>query len=527
MATASHDYSKLSFLIVDDIASFAGSLRTLVQSFGVDDITIVHHGDDAVRALQGKKFDVVLCDFNLGEGKNGQDILEEAKTHGLLKSACIYMMITAENSSDMVRGALEYQPDDYLTKPFTKEVLFTRLQRVLNRNQVFVKVHKAMDLENYEGALEHCDGIIANEPRYKRYAQKLKAQILMHTEQYQEANLLMQAVLMEKPLPWAQLGLGKSYFYLDKIDKAKAEFQRLLDQDRGYVQAWDWLARCQQQQGETEAAVESLQQAVSISPIHVRRQMLLGDMAVELGDTERAERAYGRAVKVGKHSVFRSPESYMKLGDVLLSQLDASEGLVAKRKESKVLEAMDELRTLYRGDKEVQLRSRLMDNQLHSKKGRTQEAEKAIFKAYDLCTEDEEGYLSADLKEQLIESLESLGREDMAAEIITAMQREDSGRNAVAVQFYDKGDLERALQELQEAFKEKPRSYSICLNTAQVAIHYMVKNSRVTRELMELAGAALQRVKDLSEEDRRYKNYQNLRARYARLQQQIKSSGSR
>ena len=131
------DFSQLKVLIIDDFPNFCSALRTMVQSFGCEHIEFVLHGEDAIRAMSKTRFDIILCDYNLGEGKNGNDVLEEAKHHHILKSSALFMMITAENSAEMVRGALEYQPDDYLTKPFTKEVLLNRLQRLLVRNRVF------------------------------------------------------------------------------------------------------------------------------------------------------------------------------------------------------------------------------------------------------------------------------------------------------------------------------------------------------------------------------------------------------
>ncbi len=520
MASGRTDFSRLKFLIIDDFASFCSALRTMVQSFGVKDIDIVHHGEEAVRALHKTRYDVVLCDYNLGEGKNGNDVLEESRQHSLLKSSAIYIMLTAENASEMVRGALEYQPDDYLTKPFTKEVLQVRLMRLLERNRQFTPVFSALDHKDTALAITQCNQILNGKSRYTAYCLKLKAQLLFECRAYGQACELFQQVLKQKPLPWAKLGLGKSYFYLGQYPEAEAAFLDLIDEDRGYVQAWDWLARCQEQKGDTEGAQLSLQEATKISPVNVRRQVHLGDLAQQNGDVERAERAYNRAVKVGKHSVFRSPDSYMKLTELLINRLDGSQGLVGKQIEGRALSAMEELRGLYKSDSEVQIRSRFADHRIHSQQGHGPEAEKAIFRAYDICTKDEEGHLPGALKEQLITRLEEMGRSEMAGRIIEAMQQEESTHNTQAVSLYDQGDLEGALEMLRKAVAEKPRSYAICLNTAQVAIHSMVKKG-ADDQLMELAESALGRAANMSEEDRRYNHYQSLLKRLEKLKQSV------
>ena len=67
-----------------------------------------------------KSYDIVLCDYNLGAGQDGQQLLEELRYRHKLKNTSLFVMITAESSRDMVLGALEYLPDDYLTKPITQ-----------------------------------------------------------------------------------------------------------------------------------------------------------------------------------------------------------------------------------------------------------------------------------------------------------------------------------------------------------------------------------------------------------------------
>ncbi|HEY5718631.1 MAG TPA: tetratricopeptide repeat protein [Motiliproteus sp.] len=524
MVSARHDYSRLNFLIVDDFPNFCSALRNMAQSFGVQNIDIYHNGDDAVSALAKTRYDVVLCDYNLGEGRTGNDVLEEAKHRKLLKSSALFLMITAENTADMVRGALEFQPDDYLTKPVTKEVLQTRLSRLLDRSAAFKDVYLHRDRERVDEAVTLLEQIAAERGRYSGYALKLRAELLLESKRYPQAVDMLQQILMIKNLAWAKLALGKAYFYQGMMDKAIKAFESLVEEDKGYVQAWDWLARCQEQAGDTEAAQRSLEAAVKVSPINIRRQAQLGELAVKNGDVERAEMAYGRAVKIGKHSVFREPDTYIKLSEILVTKLESAEGLIKKNAEIKALGTMDELRQLYRGDSEVQLRSRLMDHKVYTTQGNATMADKVLSKAYDLCQHDEAGVVSSEFKEQLIKQLESKGRQDLVDNLVQAMQQEESDHNRQAVEFYDQGDIRRALAALQIAVQEKPRSYAVNLNLAQVAMHHIAKYG-VDTGLLEQAGEALQRVVGISDEDKRAKLYHNLQARFEKLSKQQPAAG--
>jgi len=118
-------------LIVDDFAEMRSSLRNMLTPFEANDISMASTGEEAIQLITHNKFDIILCDYNRGDGKDGQQILEEAKLRGKLPHSTVFIMITAESTSFMVMGALEHQPDDYLPKPFTRNVLNCRLAKLL------------------------------------------------------------------------------------------------------------------------------------------------------------------------------------------------------------------------------------------------------------------------------------------------------------------------------------------------------------------------------------------------------------
>lgn len=511
------NYSKLRVLIIEDFANFSSALRMMLSQYGVREVEIAVSGEKALPLMSDIAFDIVLSDFNLGEGRNGNDILEEAKQSKLLKSDCIYIMITAENTAEMVMGALEYQPDEYLTKPFTKEVLHARLQRLLMRREALLPIYRAIDKGNLLEAVKLCDRLAPANPRYKSYLLKLKTDLLLEQGDYSGCRDVYQQILMVKFIPWAQLGLGKSYFYQQQYDKAEKAFRQLLSVNRGYVHAWDWLARCQEHAQDLQGAQESLAAAVMISPINVSRQSRLGQLALNNGDLEQAERALQRSVKVGKYSVNRTPDNYLQLASVISQRVVDVDAIKAKRMERKALAAMDELRSIYRGDGKIALQSRLAEKQLHQAQGNDSEAAHALMLAFDLCKKDQAGSIPLKFKELMIEQLEQAGQATFADELVVLLQGEESPRNSEAAELYTKGEIAQALVVLQLAIEEKPRSFAINLNLAQVAMHHMVQTS-IDAELMREVGVALSRVESLPATSKHFKVYQDLHARFQKLQ---------
>ena len=146
-------YKKSRFLIVEDSADARGMLRGMLKDLSAIHIDLAINGRDAIEQLAQSSYDVVLCDYNLGKGKDGQQVLEEARYSGYLKYSSIFIMVTAETSLEMVMGALEYQPDSYLSKPFTRNDLKSRLERTLQVKLEYKKIETAFEAKNYAGAV--------------------------------------------------------------------------------------------------------------------------------------------------------------------------------------------------------------------------------------------------------------------------------------------------------------------------------------------------------------------------------------
>src|SRR3954462_1249729 len=126
-------YSQMRCLVVDDMPDVRVAIMGMLRVFGVQQIDVVANGEQAMEACINNHYHMLLCDYNLGTGRDGQQVLEELRYRNRLNNTSIFVMITAESSREMVLGALEYQPDDYVTKPITQALLRQRLDRVMLR----------------------------------------------------------------------------------------------------------------------------------------------------------------------------------------------------------------------------------------------------------------------------------------------------------------------------------------------------------------------------------------------------------
>ena len=301
------------YLIVDDFAEMRAVLKTVLRSLGASYIEQASDGEEALIVMRKTRYDVVLCDYNLGSGKDGQQVLEEARYRNLIGVDSIFIMVTAENTREMVMGAVEYTPDSYLRKPVTKELLETRITKLFERKADLKPVSRALMNKDYALAIDELDQLIATRPKNLHELVKLKAQICLNSNRYDTALNIYEQALRSRELPWAYLGKGQVFYKQKKYQQALEVFQYLVIQERHLVTAYDWLAKTQMALKDFQGAEQTLATAVQISPRAVKRQQQLGELAFNNNHTEVAEAAFQKAVQFSRNSILRHPAQFAGL----------------------------------------------------------------------------------------------------------------------------------------------------------------------------------------------------------------------
>jgi len=306
-------FSGKRYLIVDDFAEMCAVLKTVLRSLGAVHIEQATDGEEALTIMRKTRYDVVLCDYNLGSGKDGQQVLEEARYRHLIGVDSIFIMVTAENTREMVMGAVEYTPDSYLHKPVTKELLETRITKLFERKADLKPVSRALINKDYTLAIEALDQLIATRPKNLPELVKLKAQICLNSNRYDMALEIYEQVLGNRELPWAYLGKGQVFYRQKKYQQALEILQYLLTQEPHLMVAYDWLAKAQMALKDFQAAEQTLATAVELSPRAVKRQQQLGELALNNNHPEMAEVAFQKAVQFSRHSILRHPAQFAGL----------------------------------------------------------------------------------------------------------------------------------------------------------------------------------------------------------------------
>jgi two-component system, chemotaxis family, chemotaxis protein CheY len=116
-------------LVVDDSRAVRMILAKTLKELGYE-VREAANGREALEVIraEGAAVTLVLADWNMPE-MNGMDLLKRLRQDPQL-SSLVVVMVTTETELDQMSAALEAGANEYVMKPFTKDILVEKLQLV-------------------------------------------------------------------------------------------------------------------------------------------------------------------------------------------------------------------------------------------------------------------------------------------------------------------------------------------------------------------------------------------------------------
>jgi tetratricopeptide (TPR) repeat protein len=324
-------YSGLQALVIDDMPVQQSTLRGHLSLLGIGKVDAASNPDDASRLVRTKHYNLILCDYNLNQKTDGQQLFEFWRENGMLAPDCIFFMITAESGYASVASATEHHPDAYLLKPATAADIGDRLKVQLEKRDALIHIHQRLHKDDLSGAVEECDKVLALKNRWFMQVLQLKGQTLLKLGKNDEAKAIYRAALEQRrDLIWAQLGLARAHKAAGQYEEAKHLAQEIIHSREGEknVAAYDVVAQSLEAQGDAQAAMWVLRDAAEVVP-SARRQRIAGESAYRNGDLDMARECLQKASKATKGSVVAQPQDTLLLAQTLVDMGDPNEALKA------------------------------------------------------------------------------------------------------------------------------------------------------------------------------------------------------
>lgn len=507
-----------TILIIEDYPIMRKAIKDMLYTLGAQTIFEADNGYAAITALKKQKFDIILCDYNLGDGKNGQQVLEEARYKRYLSLSSIFIIVTAHQTASFVLNTIETKPDEYLAKPFNAQQLFRRLEKSDARKRYFLNIEREIEKGNPALAISHCDKLLnSNNKAIQSSLLKTRAELAINTGDFNKASTIYQQVLKQRELSWARLGTGIIAFFQNNHTQAISIFHELIEQNPLLMESYDWLSKSYEAIGNTDKAEETLNQATEVSPHSFFRQKKLAQLAEKIGHLDIAEKAYLAVTHLGEYSVHKSPGDFSSLAKIYSR----------KNKTQDALKILDSMRQQFLNNPETELRAATLETEIfhalgdeklsqqafnkiqqlsHEFKNKTpKELQLDIAKAYYLKKDNEsaDNIISSlvhnyiddnNFMDKLRQMQKELGQENRSESLIQQTKQELVDINNSGVALFEQGKTKEALAIFNHAIEKMPHNKTIILNMATITIHHM-KKSGVTEENLLLTHRYINKAK--------------------------------
>lgn len=364
-------------LIIDRHPSARDSLRRLLGKLNVTSVVDAGNAEEVIAQVKANHFDIILSDFVLDDGRNGQQLLEELRHAHLIPLSTVYMIVSSERGYTNVVALAELTPDDYLIKPISSEQLQTRLIRAIYKKHVLRKIYENIENGALNEAVLACDQIIKQQPKFKYEALRFKGELLHTQGKNHDAEEVFRHVLEGRTSPWAKMGLATALRDRGALKEAENLAEQVIRESPDYLSAYDFLSTVHEAQGRLADAQRALQRGADASPHNTVRQRLVGDVASRNRDFLAAEKAYSRVMDRNRGSSLRTIDDFANLSRVLVERGDVH----SSRR------ITDELKREYRGNKQAEMAALISESLCLNTEGLPIKAAALVEKALDLQTE--------------------------------------------------------------------------------------------------------------------------------------------
>lgn len=483
-------FADLSALIVDDMANQQASLKGQLSMVGISRVDAATTVEDALRLIKSRRYQVVMCDYNLNQKSDGQQLLEYIRENNLLPPDAVFFMVTAEATYAAVASASEHKPDAYLLKPVAVGDIEERLRTQIERRNALAKVHACIAANDQTGVVAACDALINGKDRFTMSALQIKGSTLLTLGRHEEAAELYVKVLALRPgLVWAQIGLARAQKAAGNYEEAKAmayDVMRSKDGEKN-VEAYDIIAQCLEAQGDMEGALWTLRDSAAVMP-SARRQRLVGECAFRNGDVETAKDCFTKLARSTKGSITGQAQDALMLAQIKSDCGEHAEALAIlegaqaqNRHDPQVINTALALKSqaLSRSGDKAGAEAALTRARQAMRRPKADFATVALAKAELLGGHEEAGLkllataVSADhenprVKQLIGKALADTGHDGKLDQVVSAAVGSLNTKVAEARTLFRNSQIDEALEAIERAQREFPENTAVLLQAAQM-----------------------------------------------------------
>lgn len=299
-------------------------LASQLRALGVGQVLHSATAHDARTHMADLGVDVLLVDYRLDNDILGQTLIDDLRRDGLLPLRTVVVMLSSQASYQVVAQVAESALDGFVIKPYTPAKLEDRLVGAFQRKEALRDVYDAIEADGHDRALVLCEKRFQKRGPFWTHATRLGAELALRLTQLPLATAMYAAVLADKAVPWAKLGLARVLQADGRADTAVSTIRNLLADEPKYADAYDVMGRIHAEHGDMAGAIAAYRQALQITPFSVARAQKYGILAWYAADPDVALAALEHAARIGGESPQFDHQTLLLLAMARYQRADAA-----------------------------------------------------------------------------------------------------------------------------------------------------------------------------------------------------------
>ncbi|XQW84854.1 response regulator [Thalassotalea piscium] len=315
------NFEQLRVLVIDDNLLVHDVLKKSLYELGIRMVSCAQSAYYGIRLCNEKRFDVVICSFNVNSDRDGFHLLEELKVKGFVTRTTVLIFLSTQTDESLVNAIIELDPDDFWAKPLIPKLVQDRLTHTLKVKQQLFNIYYALDQREYSKAVYYADRYLANSDlsKYRPHILRMKGDALLSLREFGEAEVFYKGLLKEIRFSWVYIGYVQSLLKQGRIDEIKKLIASLIEKPDTRFATHDLLAQYYIEHENYQAAYEEIKLATALSPRNIERNRKSWDLARLNHDHQGQYIATQNIAKQAKNSIHDSPDLML---NVIRSAID-------------------------------------------------------------------------------------------------------------------------------------------------------------------------------------------------------------
>lgn len=271
-------------IVSDDSRLIVNSLALSLKQMGVkaENIFYAYKPSEVANILKVEEINVIIMDYNFNSYINGHQLYYELKYSELINNTIIFIYVTGENTSKIVRTIVDSNPDDYILKPFTHPVVKRRLNSAIKRKTALMPIYNFMDKNDLDAVIDECNNLEPFYPEYSNVIKKIKAETLTKLKKYEQAKIEYKSMLNVSKLDWIKTSLANVLMLNGDYEEAKVTLENVRNKKDNHLYH-DEMSNVKLEEKDIPSAISHLKTSTMLLESSLDRDLIIANLSVAYG----------------------------------------------------------------------------------------------------------------------------------------------------------------------------------------------------------------------------------------------------